>query len=93
MLLKVLFNQLMLKSTSNKIKKSSFYTKNIIAMLIIILNMLLSLFNNNVLATVMSSFDRTSENVTIIIGNSVVLPCFISNLGDHKVSLISLLIL
>lgn len=33
----------------------------------------------------MPSFDRTNENVTVIIGNSALLPCFISNLGDHKV--------
>jgi len=35
---------------------------------------------------VVPTFDRQNENVTVIIGNSVVLPCFISNLGDHKVS-------
>ena len=33
------------------------------------------------------TFDRTNENVTVIIGNSAVLPCFISNLGDHKVNI------
>ena len=32
------------------------------------------------------TFDRQSENVTATIGSAVVLPCFISNLGDHKVS-------
>ena len=41
----------------------------------------------NVSATVLPSFDRQNENVTVIIGNYAVLPCFISNLGDHKVSL------
>jgi len=35
---------------------------------------------------IVPSFDRTNENVTVIIGNSAVLPCFISNLGDHKVA-------
>ncbi len=47
----------------------------------------------NVLATstatgmfVQPSFDRPNENVTVIIGNSAILPCFISNLGDHKVN-------
>lgn len=34
----------------------------------------------------MPSFDRSSENLTVIIGNSAVLPCFITNLGDHKVA-------
>ncbi len=49
----------------------------------------IGLLTNNIKfisATVMPSFDRLTENVTVIIGNSVVLPCFISNLGDHKVS-------
>lgn len=32
------------------------------------------------------TFDRPTENVTVIIGSSATLPCFISNLGDHKVS-------
>lgn len=40
----------------------------------------------NVSATVLPSFDRQNENVTVIIGNYAVLPCFISNLGDHKVA-------
>lgn len=31
-------------------------------------------------------FDRPSENVTVIIGNPAVLPCIITNLGDHKVA-------
>lgn len=35
---------------------------------------------------VQPTFDRPNENVTVIIGNSAVLPCFISNLGDHKVA-------
>jgi hypothetical protein len=35
---------------------------------------------------VVPTFDRSSENVTVIIGSSATLPCFISNLGDHKVT-------
>lgn len=54
---------------------------------------LIVLFLLNLIATtttdamfVQPTFDRSSENVTVIIGNSAVLPCFISNLGDHKVN-------
>ena len=32
------------------------------------------------------SFDRLTENITVVIGTSANLPCFISNLGDHKVN-------
>ena len=43
----------------------------------------------NILATsstfIQPTFDKSNENVTVIIGNSAVLPCFINNLGDHKV--------
>jgi len=38
-----------------------------------------------VILAVMPSFDRPSENLTVIIGNAALLPCFINNLGDHKV--------
>ncbi len=31
------------------------------------------------------NFDRPSENVTVIIGSFAILPCFVNNLGDHKV--------
>lgn len=44
------------------------------------------MFYIDVLVAVMPSFDRSSENVTVVIGNEAVLPCFINNLGDHKVS-------
>ena len=44
-----------------------------------------SLFCINSLLAVMPTFDRSTDNVTIIIGNAAVLPCFINNLGDHKV--------
>jgi len=37
---------------------------------------------------VMPNFDRPSENVTVIIGSFAVLPCFVNNLGDHKVFII-----
>ncbi len=57
-------------------------TMSYLFFLIILINVIL----NHVSATIMPTFDRQSENVTVIIGNSVVLPCFISNLGDHKVS-------
>ena len=40
-----------------------------------------------VLAGVPPTFDRLSENVTVIVGNAALLPCFINNLGDHKVGL------
>ena len=33
------------------------------------------------------TFDRQSENVTVTIGNTAILSCFINNLGDHKVIL------
>jgi len=43
----------------------------------------------NILATssmfIQPTFDKSNENVTVIIGNSAKLPCFINNLGDHKV--------
>lgn len=57
-------------------------TMSYLFFVIILINVIL----NHVSATIMPTFDRQSENVTVIIGNSVVLPCFISNLGDHKVS-------
>ena len=34
----------------------------------------------------MPTFDRAYENLTVIIGSSATLPCFITNLGDHKVA-------
>ncbi len=42
-------------------------------------------------AVVMSSthpptFDRTHENVSVVIGTSAVLPCLINDIGDHKVN-------
>ena len=38
-------------------------------------------------------FDRPSENVTVTIGSLALLPCFINNLGDHKVNVLYELIL
>jgi hypothetical protein len=61
---------------------SSNNRKSLLFFVTILINVIL----NHVSATIMPTFDRQSENVTVIIGNSVVLPCFISNLGDHKVS-------
>lgn len=47
---------------------------------------ILLLCSVNLILAAMPSFDRPSENVTVIIGNAAVLPCFINNLGDHKVA-------
>lgn len=65
----------------------SFYTKHVLMLLLIILLNLLASTTTTDAMFVQPSFDRASENVTVIIGNSAVLPCFISNLGDHKVNL------
>jgi hypothetical protein len=46
----------------------------------------LLLINNLNKILSMPTFDRHLENVTVIIGNTAVLPCYINNLGDHKVS-------
>ena len=43
------------------------------------------LCSTDLILAAMPSFDRPSENVTVIIGNAAILPCFINNLGDHKV--------
>ena len=53
-------------------------------LLIISFYLLFASFSSLVQA-VLPSFDRANENVTVIIGSSALLPCFISNLGDHKV--------
>lgn len=42
------------------------------------------IFNLN-LTYSMPTFDRFIENVTVIIGNNAILPCYINNIGDHKV--------
>lgn len=52
---------------------------------------LIKLFIHGYLAVILPTFDRSSENVTVIIGNSASLPCFISNLGDHRVRIYSIL--
>lgn len=31
-------------------------------------------------------FDRHNENVTVVIGSNAVIPCYVNNLGDYKVS-------
>jgi hypothetical protein len=72
---------LSIKLQTKKRLNNTMFTSNKFYLLI-----LLNVILNRVSATVMPTFDRLSENVTVIIGNSVVLPCFISNLGDHKVS-------
>jgi hypothetical protein len=33
----------------------------------------------------MPRFDRQNENVTAVIGSNAVIPCYVNNLGDHKV--------
>lgn len=48
--------------------------------------MIMIFYNVRCVLAVLPTFDRTNENVTVIIGSAAVLPCFISNLGDHKVS-------
>ncbi len=55
---------------------------------LLIIVVLLTLTNNlsHVLANMLPAFEKTIENVTVIIGNTVNLPCFIINLGDHKVA-------
>lgn len=42
-------------------------------------------FVNDLLA-LLPKFERPSENVTVIFGSTALLPCYISNLGDHKVA-------
>ena len=46
---------------------------------------LLLFINGHQVLSLKPTFDRQNENVTVIIGNSAILSCFISNLGDHKV--------
>lgn len=41
--------------------------------------------------TMRPHFDRPSENVTVVIGSFAVLPCYVNNIGDHKVNLTKIL--
>ena len=67
-----ILNRLILKNKMNK------------SLQLLIISMIC--LNVRSILAIVPSFDRTNENVTVIIGNSAVLPCFISNLGDHKVN-------
>jgi hypothetical protein len=68
------------------IKMSSPMLRPMLAWHLILINVLLFNVEFILASSVKPTFDRTNENVTVIVGNTAVLPCFISNLGDHKVN-------
>ena len=50
-----------------------------------VFTILLFLVNKILSMHLQPSFDRHIENVTVVVGNTALLSCFINNLGDHKV--------
>jgi hypothetical protein len=53
--------------------------------ILLIFLLLINNINNILSMSTTPTFDRQSENVTVVIGNTALLSCFINNLGDHKV--------